>query len=512
MALSINCSKSHSNNFFIMPEWIGELWRSSYCIANAAKNQLFNPSRCTIPQGNNPALKLYVDVLLQIFKNLSGQDIRTCELVCKYWNRMLNEDRLWQGLLENHFPGMSLHPSSTKNFRNIYHTLHTFYLKLTKGVYASHTLHGHGNMVSSLVFFGGVLFSSSWDHTVRAWDIKTGKCIAILQGHGSSVSCLAVSDDGKLLFSGSCDGTIKFWEIKKVKDIKTGESIKTYECIATLQGHRGAISCLDFADGKLFSGGCGDNTIKVWDVKTGKCIEVLQGQESAISSLKLVDGKLFSGSRNGTIKIWDIKTGKSLATFQAHTQQIFHLAFADGKLFSSSYNDGNEIKVWNIETGKCIATLRGHRNSISGLIVTNGKLLSGSLDDTIKIWDIQTNECIATLRGYGSMVSCLTFANGKLFLGSLYSPIKILDFAAEYTTIFYQIVGLLKTEESQTTQQALQRFSNMPPAAKSTIYKKLYEGCKEDTSHNPLWQSASPARQAQAIMDYLKDQPLKLSS
>lgn len=51
------------------------------------------------------------------------------------------------------------------------------------------------------------------DHTVRLWDVATGKERARLAGHSSGVSSLAFSPDGKRLVSGSEDSTALVWDL-----------------------------------------------------------------------------------------------------------------------------------------------------------------------------------------------------------------------------------------------------------------------------------------------------------
>ena len=55
------------------------------------------------------------------------------------------------------------------------------------------------------------------------------------------------------------------------------------------------------------SGGCGDATIKLWDVKSGEEVGVLRGHTAAIGSVEFSpDGnRLISASQDQTIKIWD---------------------------------------------------------------------------------------------------------------------------------------------------------------------------------------------------------------
>jgi WD40 repeat protein len=69
--------------------------------------------------------------------------------------------------------------------------------------------------VPALVFSpdGKTLASASCEHTVKLWDVKTRKEVAILAGHAGAVFSLAFSPDGKTLASASWDGTIKLWAV-----------------------------------------------------------------------------------------------------------------------------------------------------------------------------------------------------------------------------------------------------------------------------------------------------------
>jgi WD40 repeat protein len=84
-------------------------------------------------------------------------------------------------------------------------------------------MHGHRGFVRSVALSpdGKTLASGSSDKTVRLWDIRTGKCLKILQGHIYWIRSVAFSPDGRTVASGSGDGAIKHW------DVKTGECLKT---------------------------------------------------------------------------------------------------------------------------------------------------------------------------------------------------------------------------------------------------------------------------------------------
>eukprot|EP01117_Protostelium_nocturnum_P018854 TRINITY_DN797_c0_g1_i1.p1 TRINITY_DN797_c0_g1~~TRINITY_DN797_c0_g1_i1.p1 ORF type:complete len:537 (+),score=106.78 TRINITY_DN797_c0_g1_i1:51-1613(+) len=63
--------------------------------------------------------------------------------------------------------------------------------------------------VWQLLIRDNLLFSGSFDHTVKVWDLETFQCLKTLQGHKGYVHSLSIS--GYHLCSGSGDKTIKVW-------------------------------------------------------------------------------------------------------------------------------------------------------------------------------------------------------------------------------------------------------------------------------------------------------------
>lgn len=60
------------------------------------------------------------------------------------------------------------------------------------------------------------LASSSWDNTVRVWDLDSGAELKVLEGHTNWVTGLAISSDGQTLISGSRDNTLRFWGLRPI--------------------------------------------------------------------------------------------------------------------------------------------------------------------------------------------------------------------------------------------------------------------------------------------------------
>ncbi len=133
---------------------------------------------------------------------------------------------------------------------------------------------GHGSEVSSVAFSpnGKTLASGSWDKTIKLWDIAAGKELKTFSGHSDQVYSVAFSPDGKTIASGSRDKTIKLW------NIATGQELKTFS------GHNYEVSSIAFSpDGKTVASGSWDKTIKLWDIAAGKEVKTFSGHGNEIS-------------------------------------------------------------------------------------------------------------------------------------------------------------------------------------------------------------------------------------
>ncbi|KXS19187.1 WD40 repeat-like protein [Gonapodya prolifera JEL478] len=71
------------------------------------------------------------------------------------------------------------------------------------------TMQGHNWEVWQLQYSMGVLFSGSFDHTIKRWDPRMFQCTHTLRGHKGFVHALALGNDN--LISGCADRTVKIW-------------------------------------------------------------------------------------------------------------------------------------------------------------------------------------------------------------------------------------------------------------------------------------------------------------
>jgi guanine nucleotide-binding protein subunit beta-2-like 1 protein len=77
-------------------------------------------------------------------------------------------------------------------------------------------LSGHSHFVSGLSLSkdSKFLVSSSWDKTLRLWDLNTFKTRFLISGHSKDVLTTTFSNEDRAILSGSMDKTLKVWNTK----------------------------------------------------------------------------------------------------------------------------------------------------------------------------------------------------------------------------------------------------------------------------------------------------------
>lgn len=269
------------------------------------------------------------------------------------------------------------------------------------------TLVGHENYVTSIICLSsGIIVSASWDLNLKFWDIrqKTNKSFRTIPGHLDWIDCLTVFKEG--FASASVDQCIKVWD-------KFGNLQKTF------RGHTNDVkSLLELPTGELVS--CSwDCTLRIW-TNEGKCIRTLKEEHSqtffekkrftlGIYCILLINQHLLAGSDDKNIKCFHLESANFIKNLQGHGDSVLCLSLLTDRLFASGSGD-KKIKIWDFSMSRCIKTLSGHSSWITCMIVLpSGECLSGSNDKSIKLWNINTGKCVKTLKGHESAVSGLTF-------------------------------------------------------------------------------------------------------
>lgn len=224
----------------------------------------------------------------------------------------------------------------------------------------------HVDTVSSLALSkdGTLLYSVSWDRTIKVWRTKDFACLeSVSNAHDDAINAVAVSDDGRV-YTGSTDKRIKVW--KKGQGEKKHKHKNKHFLVDTLEKHNSGINALALnSDGSLLYSGACDRSILVWEKEEegggdGKMVVVgaLRGHTRSILSLVVVLDLVCSGSEDKTIRVW---------------RGVDHREYS------------------------CVGVLEGHRGPIKSLTAVvdhcdpseaSFLVYSGSLDCDVKVWQV----------------------------------------------------------------------------------------------------------------------------
>jgi WD40 repeat protein len=249
---------------------------------------------------------------------------------------------------------------------------------------------------------GKRLISSSYDHTIRVWDMEAQgkgsetvplnartredlkrrgsskvpaaieakvavqKSATTLEGHREWVTAMVLSKDGKLLVSGDDDGQVISWSVSSSWKEEKRQKLKGWVYALALSPDQKQLLAservpLVFDSGRLTG-------LKLWDRTTSKMTHDLgplfKDQNMAAAAWS-PDGKVVAVGRGGeangmtgVVHFIDPATGKKLRTTSTgHEYGVTDLAFhPDGKHLASSGRD-TTVKIWNISDGKLVKQL-----------------------------------------------------------------------------------------------------------------------------------------------------------
>jgi WD40 repeat protein len=249
------------------------------------------------------------------------------------------------------------------------------------------------------------------------WETTTGKQVARLHEHASTIRSAAFSPNGKWIITASDDNTARIWKVG------------TWECKKILQ-HQSSVNSVAFSpDCHWVVTSCAKTT-QVWNALTGKQVTELQGSTPYVGSAAFsADGKRVVTVRgnDSTACIWGTATGKLLVKLKGHTRYVKSAAFSpDGKLMVT-VSDDKTARVWDSATGDNIAELRASDSRIiSAAFSPDGKFVvtatrsgEGSIArvHTGQVWDARKGVLFLELRGHENYLSGARFSpNGKLVI------------------------------------------------------------------------------------------------
>ncbi|KAI9710601.1 MAG: cross-pathway control WD-repeat protein cpc2 [Chrysothrix sp. TS-e1954] len=261
--------------------------------------------------------------------------------------------------------------------------------------YPKRSLHGHSHIVSDCVISsdGAYALSSSWDKTLRLWELSTGQTTRRFVGHTNDVLSVSFSADNRQIVSGSRDRSIKLWN-----------TLGDCKYTITDKGHTEWVSCVRFSPNPqnpvIVSAGW-DKFVKVWELASCRIQTDHIGHTGYINTVTISpDGSLCaSGGKDGTTMLWDLNESKHLYSLTAG-DEIHALVFSPNRYWLCAATASNII-IFDLEKKSKVDELKPDEDDmiaarkskspepISLCWSADGQtLFAGYTDNVIRVWSV----------------------------------------------------------------------------------------------------------------------------
>ncbi|KAM9210496.1 F-box/WD repeat-containing protein 10-like isoform 1-T1 [Dugong dugon] len=244
-------------------------------------------------------------------------------------------------------------------------------------------------------YSGGDLVAVSSNRKIQLLDIIQVKEIPIeFRGHAGSIHALFLCEEEKFLLSGSYDLSIRYW------DLKSGT------CIRIFNGHQGTITYIDLYKNRLVSG-ARDCQVKVWDLDTGKCLKTFKHKDPILAT-RINDTYIVSSCERGIVKVWHFATAQLVKTLSGHEGAVKCLCFDKWHLLSGSA-DGL-VMAWSMvgKYERCLMAFK-HPKEVLHVSLIFLRVISACADGKIRIYNFLNGNCLKVMKANGRGDPVLSF-------------------------------------------------------------------------------------------------------
>ncbi len=209
------------------------------------------------------------------------------------------------------------------------------------------------------------------DDTFMMVSINTGKTVKEFIGHQDTVASCAFTPCGKKMVTSSYDHTVKIWDVDTCKCLIT---------ITTPNSRSNVIS----TNGVYIAW-----TGKVWDIENGKCVGYLNGDHITSYTFTPCGKSVIYGDGKGCLMMFNIKTNK-VTKIGKHDGLITSCSVSSCGKYLAASSINSRVIVWHIDKKTWLKVIKNYESIVNQCSFSPcGRfIVSCSVDGLIKIHNI----------------------------------------------------------------------------------------------------------------------------
>jgi WD40 repeat protein len=249
-----------------------------------------------------------------------------------------------------------------------------------------------GRNIKAVAFTANGEYLVGGGEGLGVWRVIDGRQIATMAA-GETVSCLAVSKDGRWIAAGTDSGEVFVWDAK------------TFERVFSHWEDTDDISGVDFSpDSTRLLVASFNRTATVWDITTRKRVLTLhhEGWVPVIAAKYSLQGDRIATATRKSVRVWDSNDGRSLVDIPV-TVLTPSQYYNTGLLWLNNYLlviSANKIKEFEASTGSAVSEWLVHDSDSDSCIALppHGKFIAYSTNRNVTFWDTSTHSRVGKIQ------------------------------------------------------------------------------------------------------------------